>query len=130
VRDSIPLPPPKWEGGGVGSLHEFCILHCEHVPLQRRILLLVRKRLRISGFLLSGQRFHSRTCLAEFLTHCQLLSGIRLLLQVARLTDATGAQGFASFLEIRVRVLTDFTTVLFYHVDRFVLCHFDLGLVG
>ena len=77
----------------------------------------------VRGALLGGEGEDRGAGLAELVTHCNLVSGERVLGKVTRVADATGTKGVTTFLEISVRMGTDLSTVVVDHVNGFVLGH-------
>ena len=82
-----------------------------------------RKSRFVRGTLLGGEGEDSGASLAELVTHCNLVSGERVLGKVTRVADATGTKSVTTFLEIGVRMRTDLSTVVVDHVNGFVTCH-------
>ena len=95
----------------------------EGLVLRMRRFEVGRKGCFVRGALLGGEGEDSGAGLAELITHCNLVSGERVLGKVTRVADATGTKGFTTFLEIGVRMGTDLSTVVVDHVNGFVTCH-------
>ena len=102
---------------------KFGVLLCEDVASEGGIafgFLSIERRL-VGGFLLGGECLDSRDDGGELLVGSDLIGRIGFLGEVARVADPSGTQGLATFLEIGVRVRTDFSVVVVHHVNRLIL---------
>ena len=95
----------------------------EGLVLRMRRFEVGRKSRLVRVALLGGEGEDSSAGLAELITHCNLVSGERVLGKVTRVANATGTKRVTTFLEIGVRMRTDLSTVVVDHVNGFVLCH-------
>ena len=104
-------------------LVEFGVLLSEDEATQGRVLALFLERGFVSGFLLIGEGFDCLNDLRELVVYRNLSGRVRVFVEVSRFADFSRAKGFATFLEIGVRMGTDFSSVVVHHVNGFVLCH-------
>jgi len=130
-RNSALMPrAPDKEGegevgrGGSGRLvAEFGVLMGEDETAQRAVLALVLERRLVSCFLFLGEGFDSRNNLRKLVVNRNLVCFVRFFLQVTRIANAPSTERTPTFLEISVRMRTDFSSELFDEFDRFEFSH-------
>ena len=83
---------------------EFGVLLGEDETTQRRVLALVLERGLVSGFLLRREGFDCLNDLRELVVYRNLGRRVWVFVEVTRFADSSRAKGFATFLEISVRM--------------------------